>query len=80
MISLLLRGRGLRLNEVEGHLGDYRDGLVPERGIELMPPLGGVSFRWKTRGRDRQNSTSLITTGAQGLPLRSGRRTAREGL
>jgi hypothetical protein len=40
MISLLLRRRGLRLDEVEGHLGDYRDGLVPEMSIELMPHLG----------------------------------------
>jgi hypothetical protein len=40
IIYLLLRRRSLPLDEVEGHLGHYRDGLLPESGIELMPHLG----------------------------------------
>ena len=68
----------MRFDHVEGHLGDDRDGLLPEIDIELTPHVSRAGLRWNTRGRHRHNSTSPVTTDDQLLPWGSVRRAGRE--
>ena len=66
----------MRFDHVEGHLGDHRDGLLPEIDVELTPHVSRAGPRWNTSGRHRHTSTSPVTTDDQLLPWGSVRRAA----
>ena len=78
MMVLRLRRFGIRLDTVEGHLGDDRDRLSPAIDIELMPHGGRVSPWWNPSGRSCHDRTSPVTTAHQVVPVGSVRLAGRE--
>jgi hypothetical protein len=76
-LARLLRRFRVRFDHVAGHLGNHRDGLLPEIDVALPPHLSRAGPRWNTSGRHRQTSPSPVTTDDQLLPWGRVRRAAR---